>query len=351
MKKAREKIALFSNVPMDRVFSMHDCDSVYVVAEMLRGAGIDAKVIDQLHLADKVQPAEEESRRAKWSRYIKRFREAGQPVNIGITGKYTSLRDSYASVIQAIEHAQTRVGAKVQIEWIDSADLTEDNAADRLANLHGVIVPGGFGMRGVEGKISCVRYARENRIPFLGLCYGLQVAVIEFARHVCAMEGANSAEIDPDTPYPVIDVLPGQKQIAELGGSMRLGGHDVLVSPGTLFSRLALGADRMRMRFRHRYEVAPDLVERMVQAGMIFSGRAVNEPIMQVLELPEDVHPYFIGTQAHAELTSRPLAPHPFFVGLVRAALVRSGADAPPLEELLVDAPNGAEAGEVLRVS
>ncbi len=323
--KAREKIALYASVPMSRVFSMHDCDSIYVIPEMLRGAGIDAAVIELLGLGERTDTDLEERARNVWSDYIRRFRHARFPVTIGIIGKYTALRDSYASIIQALEHAGAQFGANVRLQWVDSSDLTQANLAERLENIHGVIVPGGFGVRGVDGKIECVRYARENRLPFLGLCYGMQIAVIEFARNVCGLEQASSTEIDRDCPYPVIDLLPEQENIESLGGNMRLGGQDIDLAPGSMISRMFDDAQRIRLRFRHRYEVNPALLDRFTAAGLVFSGWAPNQPIMQVLELPQDVHPFFLATQAHPELTSRPLDPSPLFVGLVRAALIRSG--------------------------
>ena len=326
-KKVREKIALFSNVPMERVFSMHDCDSVYVISEMLRGAGIDAAVSDLLGVGDREDGETGEQKRAGWNNYVTRFREARCPITVGIIGKYTSLRDSYASIIQAIEHAGTLLGAKVRLVWVDSSDLSEANVAERLKDIHGVIVPGGFGFRGVDGKIACVKYIRENRVPFLGICYGLQIAVIEYARHVCGLTHAGSTEIDRDCPQPVVDLLPGQKNIQGLGGNMRLGGSDIVLTPGSLMSRLCGEADRIRMRFRHRYEVNPEYVELMESNGLIFSGRTPDESIMQVLELPLSEHPFFLATQAHPELTSRPLDPQPMFVGLVRVAMAYSGSD------------------------
>lgn len=328
-KKVREKIALFANVPMERVFSMHDCDSVYVIPEMLRGAGIDAAVVELLSLNDRVNLEREETGRRVWNDYITRYRAAAHPVTIGIIGKYTSLRDSYASIIQSLEHAGAATGARVQMEFVDSSDITEANAAERLKHLHGVIVPGGFGFRGVDGKIACIRHIRENGIPFLGLCYGMQMAVIEFARHICGLTHANSTEIEPDGTQAVIDVLPEQKKIEGLGGNMRLGGFDMLLSPGSMASRLYGNADTIRLRFRHRYEVDPRFIETMERHGLIFSGRAPHHPIMQVLELPQDKHPYFLATQAHPELTSRPLRPEPMFVGLLRAALRFSGVAVP----------------------
>ncbi len=324
-KKVREKIALFANVPMERVFSMHDCDSVYVVAEMLRGAGIDTAVIDLLDIGDHTDTEAEEDARNTWYDYITRLRNASHTVTIGIIGKYRSVRDSYASIIQALEHASAHLGAKVRLEWVDSSDLTAKNVAQHLEDIHGVIVPGGFGTRGVDGKINCIRYVRENRVPYLGICYGMQLAVIEYARHACGLTHANSTEIEPDCPEPVIDLLPEQKKLEGLGGNMRLGGYDIVVTPNSMAADLFDRAELIRLRFRHRYEVNPDYVETLQQQGLIFSGKSPRYPIMHVLELPRDEHPYFIATQAHPELTSRPLRPQPMFVGLVRASLEHKG--------------------------
>jgi CTP synthase len=322
--KVREKLALYSNVPMERVFSMHDCESVYVIPQMLRQAGLDAAVIDILGIADRVQPEAEEKAAALWDSYVERIRSAAKPLKIGITGKYTAVRDSYASIIKALEHCGTQLGARVSIEWIDTTELTDEGAPEALEGVDGIIVPGGFGIRGVEGKISCIRYVRENKIPYLGLCYGFQLAVVEFARNVCNLEAANSTELDPECKHPVIDILPEQKQIEGLGGSMRLGGRDIAIRPGTLAAKLFNNASEVRMRFRHRYEVDPRYIETLEDGGLIFSGKAPDYPIMQILELPEEVHPYFVGTQAHPELISRPLRPEPLFLGLVRAALEHS---------------------------
>ncbi len=320
-QKVREKLALYSNVPLERVFSMHDRESVYVIPQLLRDAGVDAAVIDILRVADRVQPEAETKAVEVWSDYTDKIRQASTPVRIGITGKYTTVRDSYASIIHALEHSGTHLGARVKIDWIDTTELEEGNVADALADVDGVIVPGGFGVRGAEGKIACIHHVRENKIPYLGICYGFQLAVVEFARNVCGLAGANSTELDAECKHPVIDILPEQKQIEGLGGSMRLGGHDIAVKPKTEAARLFNNASEVRMRFRHRYEVDPRYIETLEQGGLTFSGKAPDYPIMQVLELPADVHPYFIGTQAHPELISRPLRPEPLFVGLVRAAI------------------------------
>ena len=326
-KKVREKIALFANVPMERVFSMHDRDSVYVIPEMLRGAGLDAVVIDLLALGERVDTDLEDVTRKTWMDYIERFRNVQRSITIGIIGKYTSVRDSYASIIQALEHAGTHLDCRVHLEWVDSAEVTEAGAAERMKHLHGVIIPGGFGFRGVDGKIACIQHARKHGVPYLGLCYGMQIAVIEYARHVCGLEYAGSTEIEPDCAQPVIDLLPGQKRIEGLGGNMRLGGQDIALTPNSLVSELYGGAETVRLRFRHRYEVNPEFVERLQLGGLVFSGRCLDQPIMQVLELPPQRHPFFVATQAHPELTSRPLQPDGMFVGLVRAALKYSGAE------------------------
>ncbi|HNO77660.1 MAG TPA: CTP synthase (glutamine hydrolyzing) [Phycisphaerae bacterium] len=324
-RKVLEKLAMYSNVPIDRVFSMHDVETVYMIPEALREDGIDETVLETLDLKAKTDPKVEAESRANWSDYLSKYRAASTPVTIGITGKYTSLRDSYASIIQALEHAGTHHGIKVDIVWIDSTELSDQNVAQRLSGVDGVIIPGGFGVRGVDGKIACVKYAREHGLPYLGLCYGFQIAVIEFARNVCGLKGAGSTEIDPNAPHPVIDILPEQRALASMGGNMRLGGQDIDVAKGLMVSQMYGGVDSVRLRFRHRYEVAPDYIERLEAAGLVFCGRSPDQRIMQILELSAAEHPYFVATQAHAELTSRPLRPDPMFLGLVEAARDFSG--------------------------
>ncbi|MHC5191097.1 MAG: glutamine amidotransferase-related protein, partial [Planctomycetota bacterium] len=241
------------------------------------------------------------------------------------TGKYTSVRDSYASILNALEHAGIHLGCKINVEWIDTTNVTDANAAEHLKDVDGIIVPGGFGTRGWEGKISCVRYARENNVPYLGLCLGFQAAVIEFARNVCGIEKADSTEIITDCPEPVISILPEQKKIEGLGGNMRLGGRDIELKTDTLAWKLFGKVASVRRRFRHRYEVDPDYIAKLEENGLIFSGKAPNQPIMQILELTE--HPFFMGTQSHPELTSRPMRPSPMFVALAAAARKRRYAD------------------------
>ena len=320
-EKVRQKISMYTNVPQRRVFSMHDLESIYLVPEALREAGLDREVLTLLDLHDRVDQKAEDAARERWDGFVGRIGHAPHgDVTIAVTGKYTALRDAYASIIKAVEHAGTRQGLNVALRWVDSSTITEENVGRRLAGVHGIIVPGGFGIRGTEGKVECIRHARESKIPYLGLCLGFQMAVVEHARNVCGMPAACSSEFDAECPQAVIDILPEQKQIEGLGGNMRLGAQDVDLLPGTFARELFGGADRVRLRFRHRYEVDPKYVERLEKGGLVFSGKHPHQPIMQILELPRDVHPFFVGTQAHPEMTSRPLRPQPFFMGLVRAA-------------------------------
>ncbi len=318
-EKARQKISVYSNVPFERVFSMHDSASIYTIPEMLRECKLDFEVLRLLKIEDRINLRHERKAWAQWCDFTDKIGAAKCEATIGITGKYTSVRDSYASIINALEHAGIALGCNVKIKWIETTDITDDNAAEYLADVDGIIVPGGFGTRGTEGKIACIKYARETKLPYLGLCFGFQMAVIEFARNVCGLKKANSTEMEPDCSEPVIDILPEQKKIEGLGGNMRLGGKDIELKPQTLAWKLFGKADSVRMRFRHRYEVDPRYIEVLEKAGLVFSGKAPNQPIMQIVEIPS--HPFFMGTQAHPCLTSRPLKPQPMFVGLVAAAM------------------------------
>jgi CTP synthase len=320
-EKVRQKIAQYTNVPMERVFSMHDCKSIYIIPHMLRDLGYDFEVIRLLKLEQRVDLRRERQEWLRWCDFVDRLDKFQQEVNIGITGKYTSLRDSYASIIHALENSGTGLSVKVNIHWINTTEINDDNVTEKLRDMHGIIVPGGFGVRGSEGKIACVKYARLNNLPFLGICFGFQMAVIEYARNVCGISGACSSEIDANGKDAVVDILPQQKGITELGGNMRLGGRDIEVTPGTLAWEVFGKQDRVRMRFRHRLEVNPKYIDRLTKHGLVFSGKAPGEPIMQILELPE--HPYFIATQAHPCMTSRPLRPQAMFVGLIAAATKR----------------------------
>jgi CTP synthase len=320
-EKVRQKISVYSNVPFERVISLPDSASIYMIPAMLREVGLDFEVARLLKIEDRINLRNERKAWLKWCDFTDKMGKINRKATIGITGKYTSVRDSYASIINALEHAGIALGCDAKIKWIDTTDITDQNAAEHLDEVDGIIVPGGFGTRGAEGKISCVKYARENNLPYLGICFGFQMAVIEFARSVCGLARANSTEIEPECPEPVIDILPEQKKIEGLGGNMRLGGRDIEIKANTMAWKLFGKADSVRMRFRHRYEVDPRYIEQLEKAGLVFSGKAPNQPIMQILELPG--HPYFFGTQAHPCLTSRPLRPQPMFVGLVAAAMQR----------------------------
>jgi CTP synthase len=324
-EQVRQKISVFSNVPLGRVFSMHDSASIYMIPSMLRDCGLDFEVLRMLKIDDRISLRYERKEWAKWCDFVDRIGTGRHEVTIGITGKYTSVRDSYASIINALEHSGIALSCKVNVKWIETTGLTDKNVSGHLGDVDGVIVPGGFGTRGTEGKIACVRYARENNVPYLGLCFGFQMAVIEFARNVCGLKKANTAEIDSNCSEPVIDILPEQKKIEGLGGNMRLGGRDIELKRGTLVWELFGKVDSVRMRFRHRYEVDPAYIEDLEAGGLVFSGKAPNQPIMQILEIPS--HPFFMGTQAHPCLTSRPLRPQPMFVGLVAAAMQKHYPD------------------------
>jgi len=345
-----QKIAMFSNVPMGRVFSTHDRPSIYTIPEAMREAGLDREVLSILGLHERVDASEEDRSRVRWLDFVRRLTAPRRrTVNIGLLGKYTSLRDAYASIEKAVEHCGAHLGASVDLHWIETSEISETNVAQRLEGLDGVIVPGGFGQRGVAGKIACVKHCREQRIPLLGICLGFQVAVIEYARNVVGIAGADSTEFNAETPDPVISELPEQKAIEQLGGTMRLGGQDVVLTEGSLASRLHAGAEAIRQRFRHRYEVDPAYIDRLEEAGLRFTGRHPEHPIMQVLELEQQHHPYFVAAQYHPELTGRPLRPQPLFMGLIAAALRRQdpACDLPePWASIVTPAESAANASE-----
>jgi CTP synthase len=352
--KILQKIAMFSNVPLRRVFSLHDRESIYMIPEELRQDGIDREILSLLSLHDRTDTSHEDEHREQWKHFVRKLTQPRtREVSVGIMGKYADLRDAYASIDKALEHCSALLGTRVEPRWMDTTSTTDASVAEDLKDVDAVIVPGGFGTRGVDGKIAVVRHCRENSIPYLGICLGFQVAVIEFARNVLRLDGASSTEFDTQnarTPFPVISELPEQKRIEGLGGTMRLGGQDVNITPGTLAQFLYGGKTVVRERFRHRYEVDPEYIARLEAAGLVFSGRHPSRPIMQVLELarpgtvvhrtaahlvsaegapdptigrPVVTHPFFIGAQFHPELTSRPLRPQPLFAGLVAAAIAR----------------------------
>lgn len=315
-EKVMEKISIYTNVPMNRVFSMHDMKSIYMVPELLYENKIDQEIIDLLGLKYKTTTIDEN--RKKRLEYIEKLNNINNKINIGITGKYIGLRDSYASIIQALEHAGAHLKSDINIKWIDTTEVNENNVFQVLSEVDGIIVPGGFGSRGVEGKISCVKYARENNMPYLGICYGFQMAIIEYARNVCNLKSACSTEVDPNTSHPVIDILPEQKKIEGLGGNMRLGARNIEIKENSKVYSI-YNKTNVIERFRHRFECNPEYISLLENNGLVFSGKAPNVPIMQFLELKD--HPFFIGTQAHPCFQSRPNKPHPLFYGLVDSAL------------------------------
>ena len=326
VEKVRQKIAQYTNVPMERVFSMHDCESIYVIPEMLRDLGYDFEVIKLLHLDQRVDLQHERQAWLDWCDFVERLGKLKYEVNIGITGKYTSLRDSYASIIHALEHAGTHLRAKVNINWIDTSDVTDDNAAEKLAGLHGIIVPGGFGARGAEGKIACIKHAPPEQSALSGNLLrfpdGRNRVRPKCLRYRRRQYHRNRAELcQSGNYYPA-----GSRRVSKASAAiLRLGGKDVEITPGTIAWQLFGEQKKVRMRFRHRLEVEPTYIDKLTEQGLVFSGKAPGEPIMQILELPD--HPYFVGTQAHPCMTSRPLAPQEMFVGLVAAGLQKAYPD------------------------
>ncbi|MFW5919926.1 MAG: CTP synthase [Halanaeroarchaeum sp.] len=306
----REKIALFCDVPSRAVFSNHDVEDVYHVPLVLEEEGMDEYVMDRLGLSDRAIPTAHRS--TEWRDLV--TQDASGTVDIALVGKY-DLRDAYISVREALKHAGLARNVEVNVMWVDSEKM-QAHHEKRLAEADGIVVPGGFGSRGVEGKIAAITHAREENVPYLGLCFGFQLAVIEYARNVLGLTGANSTEIDEETPHPVIDLLPEQYDLENLGGTMRLGAHETNIESGTLAYEL-YESDTCIERHRHRYEVNPEYIDRLTADNLTFSG-TVNHR-MEILELED--HPYFLGTQFHPEFRSRPTRASPPFVGLLDAML------------------------------
>ncbi|MEM4781924.1 MAG: CTP synthase [Halalkalicoccus sp.] len=309
--ETKEKIALFCDVPREAVFSNPDVPDIYEVPLMVEG--LDEYVMERLGLDEEALP--EGERENEWRELV--TQETTREIDVALVGKY-ALEDAYLSIHEALKHAGLERNVEVNVRWVDSDEMAAAHK-ERLEGADAVVVPGGFGSRGTRAKIEAVRYARENEVPFLGLCLGFQMAVVDYARHVCGLSGAHSAEIDPDTAHPVIDILPEQYEIEDMGGTMRLGAHDTDIEPGTLASEV-YGDTTCTERHRHRYEVNPEYIQQLEAEGLTFSGRAKNR--MEILEL--DDHPYFLGTQFHPEFRSRPGRASPPFVGLVDAVLERT---------------------------
>ncbi|QGN06779.1 CTP synthase [Halorhabdus sp. CBA1104] len=308
----KEKIALFCDVPTDAVFSNPDVEDIYRVPLVVEDEGLDEYVMEQLNLAEEALPKDE--RKNGWRELVTQGKDGS--IDVALVGKY-GLEDAYLSIHESLKHAGLETNVDVETTWIHSEDLA-DGHDGQLADVDAVVVPGGFGARGTEGKVEAIRYARENDIPFLGLCLGFQMAVVEFARNVLDLDGAHSAEMDEQTPHPVIDILPEQEGVEDMGGTMRLGTQETEIDPDTLAADL-YDDTTCRERHRHRYEVNPEYIEDLEAAGMTFSG--VSGRRMEILELATDEHPYFLGTQFHPEFRSRPTRASPPFVGLVEAVL------------------------------
>jgi CTP synthase len=311
----KEKIALFSNVPVDCVISAVDVACIYELPLALHAEGVDEKITELLNMWCR-QPD-----LAPWHRVVERFTKPQKgSVKIGVVGKYVHLRDSYKSLHEALVHGGMENDVKLDLEYIDSEHILQRGAGESLGHLDAILVPGGFGDRGTEGKIEAIRYARESKVPFFGICLGMQLAVVEFARHISGMTGANSAEFAPDAPYLVIDLMPDQRGVLEKGGTMRLGAFPCVLEKGTLAAQ-AYGSTSISERHRHRFEVSNKHREKLVEDGLVLSGLSPDKRLVEMIELKD--HPYFVGCQFHPEFKSRPQGAHPLFARFVRAALER----------------------------
>ena len=311
----KKKIALFCDVEPDAVINNLTADSIYDVPLLMEQEGLDHIALKKLGLADRPVDLSD------WKDMVARIHNAKGVTRIALVGKYVKLHDAYLSVVEALSHAGYAYGTKIDIRWVNSEEIEENkpDLSEVFKDIDGIIVPGGFGYRGIEGKIDAIRYARENKIPYLGLCLGMQCAVIEFARNVCGMKKANSSEFIPDTPYPVIDLMSDQEDVTEKGGTMRLGIYPCKLKDGTKARKLYDNKEIIYERHRHRYEVSNELRPILEKAGLMISGTSPDGRLVEIIELKD--HPYFEATQAHPEFKSRPNRPHPLFLGFIEAAL------------------------------
>lgn len=318
----KKKLSVFCNISAQNIISAPDVESIYEVPVNFEKDQLTSRILKSFDL-----PAKRNGH-TPWSKLIRRIKNAKKEVGVGIIGKYFdtgkfTLSDSYISVIEAIKHAAWNQGLKPKIEWLNAKEFeTNPNAVKNLSQYDGLIVPGGFGSRGVEGKIKAIKYAREHKIPYFGLCYGMQMATVEFARNVAKLKNAHTTEINPKTPNPVIDVMPDQKNNIEdkkMGGSMRLGAYKCRLNKNTIAQK-AYRKNIVSERHRHRYEVNNKQRDKLEKAGLIFSGINPERNLVEIIELPQRIHPFFLGTQFHPELKSRPFNPHPLFVEFIKAA-------------------------------
>jgi CTP synthase len=319
----KEKISRLCDVPPAGIVSAVDAESLYAIPLVLHEEGLDDYVCRTLGLGGEPDLAE-------WRELVDRVESADFPVRIGLVGKYVDLPDAYLSVVEALRHGGYASNARVVIEWIASDEAEGLLAEGRLHGLDGIVVPGGFGVRGIEGKIQAASYAREHKVPFLGLCLGMQCAVIEFARNVCGLTGANSSEFDPHTPHPVIDLMHEQRDVEDLGGTMRLGAYWAKLVPGTIV-HAAYGTEIVSERHRHRYELNNRYRSRLEEGGLVLSGTSSDGQLVEFVELAVEDHPFFAATQAHPEFKSRPDRPHPLFAAFVAAATRRAEGRMPHL--------------------
>lgn len=315
----KDKIALFCDIEPAAVIECLDADTLYEVPLMLQAEGLDEYVVQNLGLHTKSADMSD------WVQMVERIQSLKKQVKIALVGKYVSLKDAYLSVAEALYHAGFENDTDVQIDWIQSEDVNKDNVAELLANADGIVVPGGFGDRGIEGKICAIRYAREQRIPFFGICLGMQLSIVEYGRHVLQLTDAHSAEFAPDTPHPVIDLLPEQKGIADLGGTMRLGNYPLHITTGTHAYR-AYNNTEIQERHRHRYEFNNDYRAPYEASGLQFSGLSPDGRLVEIIELRD--HPWFVATQFHPEFSSRPNRAQPLFRDFVAAAVAHNDANA-----------------------
>ena len=310
-KGIKEKIALFCNVDSDDVIENTDSDNLYDIPLILENEGLASKVCSHFGLEDKTPDLKE------WKTMLKKMREIKGSVKIGLVGKYVELKDAYLSVAEALTHAGIENGVEVDIDWVHSEDLKEENYKERLKGLDGVLIPGGFGDRGIEGKILSAKFARETKTPFFGICLGMQMAVVEFGRSQLGFEGANSSEFDPETLFPVIDLMPEQKDIEDMGGTMRLGLYPCKISDNSN-SKDVYKEELIYERHRHRYEFNNEYRKQFQEKGMKFTGLSPDERLVEIVEIED--HPWYVGCQFHPEFKSRPTRPHPLFYGFVKAA-------------------------------